>query len=918
MLKKELIDLLYGGNSVAFIGSGVSVDAGLPTWPSLYSNVVDIWNETHPKQQIHKDIPGDSALLPIKFQQLEKVMGEKKSVLDKVHNVINRIDKPGHLHNLLSNWPFRFYVTVNYDFLLEKALQEDKGWVAIGNSRDECRKLSGGVSHVVWHLHGGFEFDESSKCERIVLSQRDYEEVYPFSPIVETIKVIARAYQIVFVGFGFRDPGLIQILEAVSKDQNFERPSYVFLGQNPTDLRSEQGQKQRNEFRIKYNAEIIPYLIEDGLHIDLKEVMSSYAPFILSRSATLGQMPSGTPGYDPCVASLEIANRLFSDSSVNLGEGAEYLCRARILAELSICSPQSDRALCRPNGQISLDESMYKRSLAALTSSGFICQKDEEVSLTESGRAIVVSAKAYTELLWQQLRKSILDRASKLAPSSAEVNCAIAAGIASDFFEELCKKRGLGVGQVLISRIAGQKAQRIAALLETLPEYLKQAHTRVDAQLAIRIVVSVLELPTEQEKTYLGLLTQAYFGQNLIGAIDNVRKLDQEFLGKSCFFLDSNVIILALAQGADGYLSTNEFIKELKSLGSKLITTDLLINEVSDHANWALKFAQRAKQDEGEFLDVARGARGYRPNLFIQGFVRSKLTEAGDTFDEYMHKIFGKTKRSKATDLEIRNTVCRIADEANFNQWDDFNQEWFVQRDYIQAEIQRRREMRGTYKGPDQTKAEAEIALLVTKIRQNITGYSGMKFKGSFFISYTRVIDNIQKLEQRIVLPPEGLIQWLWSSSRIDTTRAQAIFEMTLHALSQHGVEFMPEELLLRRFSGVVEASERRFEKLVQERRADLIDKFGADPLKAFESCSDIDKPLIERLAAQYLLDKMETRLKESQKLKEEAEKKAKISEKERQELSRFRARQAVKKQKHEKKKRSVVSDPKKKRNRSR
>ena len=42
MLRTELIDLINGGDAWAFIGSGVSADAGGPTWDQLLEAV---WGE---------------------------------------------------------------------------------------------------------------------------------------------------------------------------------------------------------------------------------------------------------------------------------------------------------------------------------------------------------------------------------------------------------------------------------------------------------------------------------------------------------------------------------------------------------------------------------------------------------------------------------------------------------------------------------------------------------------------------------------------------------------------------------------------------------------------------------------------------------------------------------------------------------
>jgi len=39
MIAKQLVDLLNSGDAVAIVGSGISADAGLPSWPRLFSDI---------------------------------------------------------------------------------------------------------------------------------------------------------------------------------------------------------------------------------------------------------------------------------------------------------------------------------------------------------------------------------------------------------------------------------------------------------------------------------------------------------------------------------------------------------------------------------------------------------------------------------------------------------------------------------------------------------------------------------------------------------------------------------------------------------------------------------------------------------------------------------------------------------------
>ena len=55
MILRQLIDLLNSGEAVSIVGSGVSADAGVPTWNSLLNSVADaLDHEQHDTQAAGK------------------------------------------------------------------------------------------------------------------------------------------------------------------------------------------------------------------------------------------------------------------------------------------------------------------------------------------------------------------------------------------------------------------------------------------------------------------------------------------------------------------------------------------------------------------------------------------------------------------------------------------------------------------------------------------------------------------------------------------------------------------------------------------------------------------------------------------------------------------------------------------------
>ena len=113
MILRQLIDLLNSGEAVSIVGSGVSADAGIPTWNSLFNAVADaLDHEQHDTQAARAT--ATEGKLPEAFDLL---VGQtnKSDIHKRIAALIQQVSTPGKYHNRLADWPFRFHVTTNYD-----------------------------------------------------------------------------------------------------------------------------------------------------------------------------------------------------------------------------------------------------------------------------------------------------------------------------------------------------------------------------------------------------------------------------------------------------------------------------------------------------------------------------------------------------------------------------------------------------------------------------------------------------------------------------------------------------------------------------------------------------------------------------------------------------------------------------------
>src|SRR5947209_2087608 len=116
------IDLLeaFDPNSkqgvVAFVGSGPSCDAGLPSWPELLRRVA---------AEIELDGEIEHYLNKGEFLKIATFLSNQRSERDIQERVAKQIERasrePSSIHKLIVSLPFAGIITTNYDLLLTVA-----------------------------------------------------------------------------------------------------------------------------------------------------------------------------------------------------------------------------------------------------------------------------------------------------------------------------------------------------------------------------------------------------------------------------------------------------------------------------------------------------------------------------------------------------------------------------------------------------------------------------------------------------------------------------------------------------------------------------------------------------------------------------------------------------------------------------
>jgi hypothetical protein len=908
MISRVLIDLLNSGDSVAVVGSGISTEAGLPSWNTLFVKVADALDQEHLNTTAARAL-ASTKKLPEAFDGLA-ALTSRDDIHVRVSAEIGRVASGGKHHERLADWPFRFYVTTNYDHLLERA--SDGRLVPVGNRGAELHKVAANARDIVWHLHGGSGL--SSDVSQLVVGKTDYDDFYPASNAIETLKAITKVYRCIFVGFGFNDEDFVHVLKTVGRLSHAGRPSFAFLAYDH-DL--EQSKRHQESIRSQFNVEVIPYYRNGGNHAELHRLLDGYSPFVLRRSIAFGSTAGGTPDYEPVASSLRVQGSL-DLAEVSAGQPGlrRTLLAARVLAAIRELPGRSERDIVASVRQSGIDDAEIAECIQTLRCRNLI-GPGPTCAVTEAYKKKTEQAQAALALAQDRFLGSLRDRAKKAEAGLDASGQTRAVVVASKFLDSLCRERGLGVAQNLATSDVDQARRRTVSLLQYLPQCLGVCRSRAEAMAVVSITSDILSRPTEAETEFLGLLCQGYFGQHLIGASDRLAKVDLDLIRGTCYLLDASVLVCLLAPGSKVHEFTAKLVDDLRRNGATLATTDLFLEEVAEHANWALKLVMQFGDHSTEVLDALRGARGYRSNQFLEGYYLG--TSSSQSFASFAASALGTVPSEKISPDALSQRLKTLGIIAvPFDAWTGFDQTLFSDRDDLQHEIEKRRIDRGTYKRPRQTQAEAEVAIAVDRIRGGQLQPPGAKAGDAFFLSSTRVVDGLPSLQRRICLLPEGLAQWLWCANGTSQRHSELVFEQLLWELAQEGIEFVDRKTLLRRFSGVVEAGQEELATAIRDRREYLVAKYGPDPASAFERIDPLDIPWTAKEVQKEALDRMQKAVASAQEAAQAARATAKITEKERQELNRFKAKQAERHRKAFKQKRAAESRKGKKRKRRR
>lgn len=218
---KEYPDALNDGVGAIFVGAGVSMAAGYPSWSGLLREIGD---------ELEVDAKNVHDLAALAQWSIQESGGATR-----VRNVIkNEIgpDKPiPETVSIISRLPVRHIWTTNYDRLIERAFEAiRRPLTPVSGPKDLALRVTPGAS-LLYKMHGSVE-----RPEDIVISTDDYELFRSRrGQYLPLFQAHLTSMSMLFIGISFTDPNIRHVLSLIRESFTDAPPEHFAIVRTPQE-----------------------------------------------------------------------------------------------------------------------------------------------------------------------------------------------------------------------------------------------------------------------------------------------------------------------------------------------------------------------------------------------------------------------------------------------------------------------------------------------------------------------------------------------------------------------------------------------------------------------------------------------------------------------------------------------------------
>jgi len=227
--ERELLRL-YGsaataGNAALFVGAGLSLSAGHPTWTDLLA-----------APRAEAQIPAELDDLPLVAQYyIQTVAGGREALESHILSCLSdsTVTAANAGHRWIAQLPVDDIWTTNYDCLVEQAI----GPSSVVASDDDLKERRHLQSHRVMKMHGSLTPSNPPQWRQSpVITRQDYEEYETRNPrLWAALRATYLTKSLLFLGFSFTDPNIDVLLRLSRTLLQVGAPEHFTVLRRPKD-----------------------------------------------------------------------------------------------------------------------------------------------------------------------------------------------------------------------------------------------------------------------------------------------------------------------------------------------------------------------------------------------------------------------------------------------------------------------------------------------------------------------------------------------------------------------------------------------------------------------------------------------------------------------------------------------------------
>jgi hypothetical protein len=251
---ENLKKILKQEDTVLFIGSGVSLWSGLPSWSGLIQELIDFIKENGLDANLTEQELKKGDLLQAASYGFDKLT---KPQFAQFIRKASRIEtaQPQDIHNRIIALGPTCYITTNYDKLLEMSFQKWKSGTyfrtVVNTQLTETAEIVGTrAKNFLFKLHGDAENSDS-----IILTREQYRALNTGGELnhaLETTKALMLSRPIVYIGFGLRDSDFLYLKDLlINTYKGGARDHYAIMA----DI----GEQEKDYWRRNFGIHLIDY-----------------------------------------------------------------------------------------------------------------------------------------------------------------------------------------------------------------------------------------------------------------------------------------------------------------------------------------------------------------------------------------------------------------------------------------------------------------------------------------------------------------------------------------------------------------------------------------------------------------------------------------------------------------------------------